>query len=198
MNDNVFRILAVLIFLAGVSVSVTFRRRADRAGGEKISLSEEGRAITIALRVSGGLVWLGVFAYMINPAWMSWSRVDLPEWLRWVGVSLGASGVALAYWVFSSLGNNVTPTVITRKDATLVKHGPYRWVRHPLYLMGLVSYLGFAMLAENWFIALMAVLTFAVINLRLPKEEARLVERFGDAYREYMGQTGKFLPRLRL
>lgn len=198
MNDNLFRILAVLIFLAGVSVSVTFRRRADRAGGEKISLSEEGRAITIALRLAGGLVWLGVFAYMINPTWMAWSRVDLPEWLRWLGVGLGASGVALAYWVFSSLGNNVTPTVITRKDATLVRHGPYRWVRHPLYLMGLISYLGFALLAENWFIALMAVLTFAVINLRLPKEEAHLIERFGDAYREYMGQTGKFLPKLRL
>lgn len=116
--------------------------------------------------------------------------------MRWLGVAMGVAGDFLAYWVFTSLGNNVTPTVVTRKNATLVTHGPYRWVRHPLYLMGLLAYLGFALLAENWFLAILTVLAFSLLNLRLPKEEARLIERFGDEYRSYMQRTGKFLPRL--
>ena len=196
MNDNLFRVLAIIIFVIGAGISIYFRRKADRETGEKVSLKDEGLVITIALRLSGLSLWLGVFAYLLNPAWMNWSRLDLPEWSRWVGVSLGMLADAMAYWVFSHLGNNVTPTVATRSFATLVTSGPYHWIRHPLYTMGMMAYLGFALLAENWFIALMAVVSFIVLAIRVPREEAKLVEKFGDAYRKYAKTTGRFLPRL--
>lgn len=195
MNDTLFRILAVLIFVVGAGISIYHRRRADRTGG-KVSLKEEGLWITLALRLTGLALWGAVFAYLINPDWMAWSRVDLPEWLRWLGVAMGVASDALAYWVFTNLGNNVTPTVVTRRSHTLVTSGPYRWVRHPLYLMGLIGYLGFALLSESWFIGLMTLLAFVLLNIRLPKEEAHLIERFGDEYRTYMRRTGRFLPRL--
>lgn len=196
MNDNIFRILAIIIFVIAASISIYHRKKADQAGGEKISLKDEGLPILLALRLGGLVFWVSVFAYLIHPAWLDWSRVDLPDWLRWMGVGMGIAGDFLAYWVFTSLGNNVTPTVVTRKNATLVTHGPYRWVRHPLYLMGLLAYLGFSLLAKNWFLAILTVLAFSLLNLRLPKEEAKLIERFGDEYRNYMQRTGKFLPRL--
>jgi protein-S-isoprenylcysteine O-methyltransferase Ste14 len=196
MNDNIFRILAILIFLVGAGISSYFRKKADRETGEKVSLKEEGWPITIALRVIGITLWLCVFAWMINPQWMSWSRGDLPDWARWLGVLLGVLSLCLAYWVFSTLGTNVTPTVSTRTSAQLVTRGPYRWIRHPLYVMGLLSYLGFALLAENWFIALLAVLVFIILRVRTTKEETKLVEKFGDEYRVYMQRTGRFVPRL--
>jgi len=196
MNDNIFQNLAILIFFVAASISIYHRRRADQVGGEKISLKDEGLPILLALRLGGLVFWVSMFAYLIHPAWLDWSRVDLPDWLRWLGVAMGVAGDFLAYWVFTSLGNNVTPTVVTRKNATLVTHGPYRWIRHPLYLMGLLAYFGFALLAENWFLAILSVLAFYLLNLRLPKEEAHLIERFGDEYRSYMQRTGKFLPRL--
>lgn len=195
-TDLTFRILAAAVFLVGAVISSYHRRKADRAGGEKLSLKEEGLPITIALRVLGLSLWAGFFAYMINPAWMAWSRVDLPEWARWLGVSLGVLADLLAWWVFTSLGNNVSPTVVTRADHRLVTSGPYRWVRHPLYSMGLIAYLGFALLAENGFIGLLAVLVFLVLSIRVPKEEAMLVARFGEAYRVYMRQTGRYFPRI--
>jgi protein-S-isoprenylcysteine O-methyltransferase Ste14 len=196
MNDTVFRILAVIIFLIGASISGYFRRKADRESGEQVSLKEEGNAMLIALRLTGISIWLSVFAYMLNPNWMSWSRIDLPDGLRWLGVAMGLLGNALAYWVFSNLRNNVSPTVVTRSQATLVTSGPYRWVRHPLYLMGLISYTGFALLAENWFIALLSLAVFGLLVIRTAKEEAKLVEKFGAAYRNYMQHTGRFFPKL--
>jgi len=195
MNDNLFRVLAIIIFVIGAGISIYYRRRADSESGERVSLKDEGLPITLALRLSGLLLWLGVFAYLLNPAWMSWSRLDLPEWSRWVGVGMGVLADVMAYWVFSHLGNNVTPTVATRSFATLVTSGPYRWIRHPLYTMGMMAYLGFALLAESWFIALMAVVSFSVLAIRVPREEAKLVEKFGDAYRNYIKTTGRFLPR---
>jgi protein-S-isoprenylcysteine O-methyltransferase Ste14 len=196
MNDTLFRVLAIIIFVIGAGISIYYRRKADRESGEKVSLKDEGLPITIALRLSGLALWLGAFTYLLNPAWMNWSHFDLPEWARWVGVGMGVLADVMAYWVFSHLGNNVTPTVATRSLATLVTSGPYRWIRHPLYTMGMMAYLGFALLAENWFIALMAVVSFIVLAIRVPREEAKLVEKFGDAYRNYIKITGRFLPRL--
>jgi protein-S-isoprenylcysteine O-methyltransferase Ste14 len=104
----------------------------------------------------------------------------------------------LVYWLFSSLGKNVTHTVAIRKEHTLVKSGPYRWVRHPLYSVGLALFLGLSLLAANWFIALVIIISFSLLTLRTGIEEARLIERFGDEYREYMRVTGRYFPRLRL
>ena len=195
-NDTIFRILATLTFVTGGAISIYYRRKADREDGEKLSLREEGRGLLIVLRTTGLLLWLSVFAYLINPAWMAWSKIDLPEWVRWVGVGMGMLSVLLIYWVFSNLGNNVSPTVVTRKNHTLVTSGPYRWVRHPLYTTGFLSYIGFVLLSENAFIAVLAVIGMVFLRIRLPKEEARLIERFGEAYRAYMRRTGTFLPKL--
>ena len=194
MNDTVFRVLATLLIMVMVSISVYYRRRADRLSGEKVSLREEGLTIAIALRVVGFGLWMSVFAYLINPAWVAWGRIDLPEWARWLGIIMGIVAVCLCYWIFSSLGTNVTPTVVTRKAHTLVTGGPYRWVRHPLYVMGIIAFLGFALIAENWWIALAGLLAFGILAIRTQKEEAQLIERFGDEYRAYMKRTGRYLP----
>ncbi|MGW8251833.1 MAG: methyltransferase family protein, partial [Anaerolineales bacterium] len=76
-----------------------------------------------------------------------------------------------------------------------VTYGPYRWVRHPLYTVGFMMFIGLSLLAANWFIALMLVLGFVPLAMRTPIEEAHLVERFGDEYRRYMRRTGRYLPR---
>ena len=196
MNENIFRFSAIAVFLAGAAISIYFRRKADRSTGEKISPRAEGLPIMIALRFFGLSLWVGVYAYLLNPSWMAWSQVQLPAWARWTGLGLGVLADLLAYWIFSSLGDNVSPTVATRRQHRLVTGGPYRWVRHPLYSMGMLAYLSFSLLAANWFLAFLAVAVFIVLNVRLPQEEAALVERFGDRYRDYMRRTGRFLPRL--
>lgn len=196
MNENMFRFSAIAIFLIGAGISSYYRRRADRETGEKVSPRSEGLPVMIALRVFGLSLWLSVLAYMLNPAWMAWSQIDLPLWLRWTGLGFGVLAILLAYWVFSNLGNNVSPSVATRREHRLVTSGPYRWVRHPLYSMGMLSYLGFAMLSANWVIAVLSIAVFVVLNIRLPQEEASLIEKFGDEYRQYMQRTGRFLPKL--
>lgn len=75
-------------------------------------------------------------------------------------------------------------------------HGPYRWVRHPLYSVGFLSFLGFFLLSNSWVILLGLLLTIPFLILRTPQEEERLIERYGDQYRAYMQRTGKFLPKL--
>ena len=194
MNDNLFRLIAGVIFMTAAGISIYHRRKADRAAG-KVSMKEEGLPMLIFLRLLGLLGWGGIIAWMLNPDWMAWSRIDLPEGLRWLGVALGVAADFLAWWVFTNLKNNVTPTVVARPQAQLVTSGPYRWIRHPLYVMGLIGCIGYSLLAENWFILLVMALAFVGLAIRTHQEEARLVEKFGDEYRQYMSRTGRFFPK---
>lgn len=196
MNENIFRILAAVILLTGMSISSYYRTKADRETGEKVSRKVDGIVMMNIIKLFGLVLWLSPFIYLLNPGWMVWSKIGLPEWVRWLGVLTGILGTVGVYWLFSSIGSGITPTSATRREHQLVTSGPYRWIRHPLYTFGTSMFISFGMMADNWFIALLGVLGFIAMATRTPKEEANLIEKFGDEYRVYMQRTGRFLPKL--
>lgn len=191
-----FRVFAIAIFITGISIGGYYRYQAEKSG-ERISWNEEGVPTMVLLRLFGMLGWLSIIIWLINPNWMQWAEVALPDWARWIGVGAGIISVPLMYWLFKSIGRNITSTVKTRKDHKLVTTGPYHWVRHPLYSVGTMLFLSFSLMAANWFIALTTLLGLVMLMVRLPKEEANLIERFGDDYRNYMKQTGRLVPKIR-
>lgn len=196
MNENIFRILAALILLTGMGISSYFRIKADKETGEKISRKVDGSVMMNIIKFGGLILWLSPFVYLVNPQWMAWSKIGLPELLRWLGVGIGILCVLGIYWLFSSIGSGISPTSATRKEHTLSTSGPYRWVRHPLYTIGSTLFISFGMIADNWFIAALGVLAFIAMAKRTPQEETNLIEKFGDDYREYMKRTGRFFPKL--
>jgi len=196
MNENIFRILAALVLFTGMGISTYFRLKADKETGEKISRKVDGSAMMNIIRFGGLILWLSPLVYLINPNWMNWSKIGLPESIRWLGVGIGVLCTFGIYWLFSSIGSGITPTSATRKEHKLVTRGIYRWIRHPLYTIGSSFIISFGMMADNWFITAFGILAFILMASRTPKEEANLVEKFGDEYREYMKRTGRYLPRL--
>ncbi len=75
-------------------------------------------------------------------------------------------------------------------------HGPYHWVRHPMYTSFILLWVGFLFISTNWFIGFTGILGFAwAIVVRTPKEEQMMIERFGEEYIVYMKRTGRYLPR---
>jgi len=197
MNENIFRILAAIILFTGVGISTYFRRKADKDSGEKISRKVDGTVFMNIVKLGGLVLWLSPLAYLLNPSWMAWSKIGLPEWVRWLGVGIGVFCTLGIYWLFSSIGSGITPTSATRTEHKLVTQGPYRWVRHPLYTIGSSMFISLGMMADNWFIAALGILAFIAMASRTPKEEANLIEKFGDEYREYMKWTGRYLPKLK-
>jgi protein-S-isoprenylcysteine O-methyltransferase Ste14 len=196
MNENTFRILAALILFTGIGISSYYRRKADKDTGEKISRKVDGSVMMTAIKIGGLILWLTPLVYLVSPNWMNWSKIGLPESIRWLGVGIGILCVLGIYWLFSSIGSGITPTSATRQEHKLVTSGPYRWVRHPLYTVGSSMFIAFGMMADNWFIAALGVLAFIGMAIRTPKEEANLIEKFGDEYQEYMKHTGRFFPKL--
>jgi len=188
----------VLIAFVGVIVAIAgYHRVRAAATREPLDRRQEGWFILATLRPAGAALWIGVITYMINPQRMAWSSVPLPDWLRWSGAGIGAVAAVFLMWTLRSLGTNLTDTVVTRKAHTLVTRGPYRWIRHPFYDALVLTVVAASLLTANWFIFATGATVFSLLAIRADREEANLVARFGDGYREYMRRTGRFLPRLR-
>lgn len=193
-----FRLLTLLVPLSALAISVTYRRRA-RQSGETI---ERGRE-TGALRAMRALVALPLFltpvAYVAAPARMSWASFDAPLWVRLGGAGLGLAVVPLTLWVFRSIGSNISETVLTKSSHQLVTHGPYRFVRHPLYTIALLMFVSLGLMNASWLLLGLAGLAAAlVLAVVVPAEEQQLIARFGDAYRRYADRTGRLVPRFGL
>ena len=193
--EQTFRYILILGFAIIVPIGA-YHRIKSQATGEKLDRRQEGIFILVTLRPIAIAGMAGLVTYMINPALMTWSSAAVPNWLRWTGVVLGITGGLLLVVTFRTLGNNLTDTVVTRAAHTLVTRGPYRWVRHPFYLAAAVAFVANSLVTANWFLALTGGITFGLLVLRTRIEEDKLIERFGEDYKEYMKRTGRFLPRL--
>lgn len=192
-----FRWFALVVFLASLGISALRRWQARRAGGA-IRRSQEAPGLIVGRTLVALPLFGGVVAYLANPHWMAWASLCLPVWARWTGVALGVSVVPSVYWVLTTLGRNVSETVLTKQQQRLVTSGPYRWVRHPLYTVGIALFVSIALMAANWFIFLWAVVALMALRVVvIPREEAHLVAAFGDEYRQYCSGTGSLLPSLR-
>lgn len=195
-DEQLFRTVLIAVSLVLFPVTFYYRLR-SQASGESLDRRHEGRVILFTLRPIGLATMFGLLAYMINPAWMAWSAMPLPNWLRWAGVVLSVIGGTLLIWTLRNLGRNLTDTVVTRREHTLVTKGPYQWVRHPFYDAVAIAVVANGLTAANWFILAGGGLVVGLIVARTRREEDRLLARFGDSYRAYTTRTGRFLPRMR-
>ena len=70
-------------------------------------------------------------------------------------------------------------------------------MRHPMYTAIFTVAVAICLLTANWLIILLTIpVQIAGYVLRVPREEAMMLESFGEEYRAYMRRTGHFLPRL--
>jgi protein-S-isoprenylcysteine O-methyltransferase Ste14 len=192
-QDEVFRIVLAVGFVLVFPIALFYRIK-SQSTREPLDRWQEGRLILFTLRPIGLAGMAGLVAYLIDPMLMAWSSVPLPSALRWAGVAISGIGGSLVLWTFHSLGKNLTDTVVTRREHTLVTHGPYRWVRHPFYDAVALTVAGNGLAAANWFLLLAGAFTLALLVARTRIEEEKLIARFGDSYRAYMNETGRFLP----
>ena len=109
-----------------------------------------------------------------------------------MGALLAAN--ALSWWGLLTLRSSFSLTPEARR---LVTSGPYQFVRHPLYLAGLM--VGLVLLAGAWSLPALALFTlYAVATLLRARAEERVLRRaFPDDYEQYARATPAYLPRLR-
>ncbi len=85
------------------------------------------------------------------------------------------------------------------KKLELITEGPYSIVRHPLYVFSLIGAIGIGLASEN-ILVLGALVIFYLLYypLTILVEEKKLVDKFGQAYLDYIKRTPRFFPKLSL
>jgi len=195
MDRDLFHVTFVAGFLLFMGIRVYYHKRAAREGGR---MNGRDSRLSIILRLVLAIPLVGTLvAYMIRPDILAWAEIPAPAWVRWLGAGLTVITIPLSIWVHEALGANFNTILGVRDRHTLVTHGPYRWVRHPMYDVLFLYMLSILLLTGNLLLGGLFMGGFLItIATRVAKEEAILEEAYGDAYRAYRLRTGRFVPRL--
>jgi protein-S-isoprenylcysteine O-methyltransferase Ste14 len=103
-------------------------------------------------------------------------------------------GLGLIFWSLWLFLRARTSPLPMRPTTAIVRSGPYRWTRNPMYLGMLLLYLGVALLFDvGWALVLAPVLVVFVGRLVIAKEERYLEASFGDEYQRYKAQVRRWI-----
>lgn len=195
MSQSFFHLVFAISFTVFTLIRMYSHRQARKHAGK--FEYKEGKSNQIVRALIGFPFILGLFAYMFYPPLLNWAAFSLPAWAQWTGVGLSVVSLALLVWIQRSLGHNFNTTLHIREEHTLVTHGPYNWVRHPMYTTLVLFEVSLLLLTANWFIGgVLLIAQIIVILARVNNEERVLLEKFGEQYRQYMQRAGRFLPKI--
>lgn len=191
MDQKFFHFSFIILFTALMAIRAYYHRLSVKYGGRAEFREKKFLRGVVSLPFIFILV-----VFMFDPRFLYFARVDMPDWLQWLGFTLGATSIFLTIWVHANLGVNFSSILHVREKHTLSTSGPYKWVRHPMYTVLFMHFLGILFLTENLLIggAIISVFIF-VISKRLKNEEKLMLDTFGEEYRQYMSQTGLFFPK---
>lgn len=118
------------------------------------------------------------------------------RWIVWFGVAITTLGVVLAIWARRCLGEYWSARVTLKQDHQLIRSGPYRYVRHPIYTGMLLGAVGRAITIGEWRGVLAVALILVAHSRKALREQRMLAGEFGEEYARYCGETGFLFPRV--
>jgi protein-S-isoprenylcysteine O-methyltransferase Ste14 len=146
-----------------------------------------GDAVQLLLLALFLIVWVGDSFFLHWSTFLS-DRVPHPIRMTLLGLTLLTTLALLwkGHWVISE----------KERPNHVVATGAFFYVRHPIYLAALLAYIGTTLSSLSLFSFGLLIPIFVFYNYIANYEEKLLETRFGDAYLEYKGRTGKWLPRV--
>ena len=134
-----------------------------------------------------------VFCLILSQRLIHWPlRLIENPYLFWLGIILSIGGFVL--WMYVAYHMRVQGG-LRIKNKNLLTDGPFKYIRHPLYISVFILLIGIGILffSWSWFVILIILIPVWYIECRI--EEKHLVELFGEDYLDYKKNTGMFLPK---
>jgi protein-S-isoprenylcysteine O-methyltransferase Ste14 len=140
------------------------------------------------------IIW-SLFPFLIPP-YSQLFLINLSG-IQWIGIIICITMIFGIMWVGIHLGRQVSGALEIKESHTLVTSGPYKYIRHPMYLVYQLFNVGLFLIALNLIPFFIILIGSLALVSRMRVEEEMMIEQFNDAYREYMQRTGRLFPRLR-
>jgi len=115
---------------------------------------------------------------------------------RTLGMVLMVAGAGVGFWSAAFLGRGLTPTPVPNGATELVTRGPYRYVRHPMYVSVVLFMGGVAIRSGSWLAWPLFIGLIALFHVKARWEESQLLEVF-RGYDAYVSRTPRFVPGIK-
>ncbi|MEO8426110.1 MAG: isoprenylcysteine carboxylmethyltransferase family protein [Verrucomicrobiota bacterium] len=191
--------LSALVYWSGVLVQARrVRRRIGRSPnvrpqGLKEKLLWAGWSFVV-------LAWLAL-PFLIGGATRLRGVAIIPSLVHPLGSALGVIIMVLGYagtlWCYIAMGSAWRMGVIRTEETHLVTRGPYRLVRHPIYLFQIVMVAAIAILLPSALSSMILVIHLLCVLTKAADEESHLRTLPGQSYEAYCANTGRWFPKLR-
>jgi len=147
-------------------------------------------------RARWGLVLesIGIAMMLQSPFWL----VNTVSWRVVVSTLLFLLAALLSWTATRTLGRQLRFDAAIGTEHELVRSGPYRVMRHPIYCSMLCLLWGIGLIAAPLWLFVAATVVFLIgTEIRVRIEDGLLSNRFGEAFEQYRRQTRAYLPFLR-
>ncbi len=142
---------------------------------------EEGIHHIVIRCLLGIPLLMGTYQAIFQPEKVDWTCVPLPVWLRLAGIPLALCALVLLGFVHQKLGKNFSTNIRFKQSQDLVTSGPYRYIRHPMYMAYLVLFIAAFLISRNLLVSLSGTAVILLLmTSRLRVEEAQLKKHFGQ------------------
>jgi protein-S-isoprenylcysteine O-methyltransferase Ste14 len=119
----------------------------------------------------------------------------LPGSVIWVGLLISFIAILLGLASRIYLGRSYSPSPHRLTEDRLIQHGPYQWIRHPLYSAALLWITGWPLILGSLLsVALALLFVLPVLLKRIQTEEAEMLQEFGSEYEHYCRTTYRLIP----
>ena len=155
------------------------------------------------------LLWAGwllvILVWIVQPFLAGSGRVFslwrlIPSILTPLGLGFGIllvlAGYAATLWCYAIMGDTWRIGIDQNEKNPLVTRGPYRLVRHPIYLFQIVMLAGVALLLPTCLSLIVLIFHVVCVLIKAADEESYLITVHGKTYRDYLSRTGRLLPRV--
>ena len=167
---------------------VGIKEKLKTAGGEV------GKSMMILTAIITVIGCVGLILYLLSPPWWTWTHLPLGEFVQWIGIVVSTIPISYLIWVHRHLDKQWSIALEIQEDHKLITTGPYRRVRHPMYLGVFVYTIGLCFISLDILVTIFFVFTIWVNYRRIPSEEQMMIDQFGDEYLEYMKRSGRLIP----
>ncbi len=163
----------------------------------KTAKNEVGQGLLILTVIITVIGVIGIILYLLSPPWWTWTHLPLGEYIQWAGIVVSIIPIFYLVWVHRHLDNQWSIALEIHEEHKLITTGPYRRVRHPMYLGVFVYTIGLCLISLDILVILFFVFTIWINYRRIPSEEQMMIDQFGDEYLEYMKKSGRLIPSFR-
>jgi protein-S-isoprenylcysteine O-methyltransferase len=136
-----------------------------------------------------------MFSHEETFGWLRLRVLPRDRWIADLGIAITATGLLLAIWARAYLGTNWSGAVTVKVGHQLIRTGPYRWIRHPIYSGLILALIGTAINRGQLRGVIAVVLLWIGFTMKSRIEERFMTATFGSEYEEYRQMTGGIVPR---